>query len=57
MKVFKILLLPTFENQCISGLYALKIHVPDDNVKVFEKFRRLSVLDSSTFELLNVHIK
>lgn len=47
----------TFDAHCEVGLYTLKLHFLDHVVDDLERFGSMKLLNSSSFEIVNVHIK
>lgn len=57
VRVFKRLVVLTFGEHCNSDLYTLRYHSTHHTVEDVRKIETLSVLDSISDELVNVHIK
>lgn len=57
IKGFKTLLVDTFSENCDSGLYTLQHHLLDHIMADIRRSRTMLVLDSSSNEHFNKHIK
>lgn len=55
VKQFKKMLIETFYEHCVCGLYTVKYHLLNHMAEATQTFQALSVSDNSPYDHFNVH--